>query len=694
MASNTRDLVVRIIGDARQMKQATKEVESGLAAFESRVGKIGSALAGVFAGGALLSFGKQAAQAALEDQRAQERLAKTLENVTGATKAQVAAIEDYISKTESQYAVIDDELRPAFETLVRATKDTAQAQQMLQLALDVSAGSGKSLQEVSVALVKAMGGQMRGLKDLGIQVKTTAGDTASFADVQAQLNAMFGGQAAEAANSQTGEMRKLQIQYENLKESIGRALLPVMIQLANIATALFGWFNDLSSGTQAFIVGVVAAGAAAFTAVKAFVAIREAIALMNISMATSPIGAFAAAVAVLGGAFLASRSSGDDATETADNYAKAVKQLGFDAESTTALLNAFNQETHDNNVPNEESIRTFSKALKALGLNAKDSGLLMKWFTTPGMEMSDIFDQLSPAAQEAARSFVYFAQYAADMPRVVENGTKSLDGQAAALDRLELPLNSSQQSMMEWVKQQKAAAVAAEEMSKKTIAAFGSAFAYLEGLVNKDQAVKNLKDKTKDYFDLINSKGPKHREELARTSKAMALQNEIVLAGANTAALAAAAVPGFEKLTEAQKKVEESKFIVNWARGVQRTVEPGSPLWIALQQMIGLIAGLTGGSTSADMINSIQIPKVARRKRASGGPVAAGMAYTVGERGPETFVPATAGTILPNGAGGGGMFNVTINAGLGSDPQAIGSAVVSALKTWVRTNGKIAGIAA
>lgn len=689
MASNTRDLVVRIIGDARQMKQATKEAESGLAAFESRVGKIGSALAGVFAGGALLSFGKQAAQAALEDQRAQERLAKTLENVTGATKAQVAAIEDYISKTESQYAVIDDELRPAFETLVRATKDTAQAQQMLQLALDVSAGSGKSLQEVSVALVKAMGGQMRGLKDLGIQVKTTAGDTASFADVQAQLNAMFGGQAAEAANSQTGEMRKLQIQYENLKESIGRALLPVMIQLANIATALFGWFNDLSSGTQAFIVGVVAAGAAAFTAVKAFVAIREAIALMNISMATSPIGAFAAAVAVLGGAFLASRSSGDDATETADNYAKAVKQLGFDAESTTALLNAFNQETHDNNVPNEESIRTFSKALKSLGLDARDSGLLMKWFTTPGMEMADIFDQLTPAGQEAARSFVYFAKYAADLPAVVETGTKSLDGQAAALEGLQLPLNSSQRSMQEWVKRQQLAAKESEEWSRKTIAAYDAVFQHLQGLVDNGRLVDDVSEKLKTYREEVKKHG-------ATSKEAMQAQNELTLSLALAAAGAASAVPGFEKLTDAQKKVEESKFIKNWAQNLQKTVEPGSPLWIALQQMIDLIAGLTGGSSSSDMINSIQVPKPKpKRKRAAGGPVSAGLAYMVGERGPETFVPSTAGTILPYGtSGSGSVFNINISAGLGSDPQAIGSAVVSALKSWVRSNGKIAGIAA
>ena len=44
---------------------------------------------------------------------------------------------------------------------------------------------------------------------------------------------------------------------------------------------------------------------------------------------------------------------------------------------------------------------------------------------------------------------------------------------------------------------------------------------------------------------------------------------------------------------------------------------------------------------------------------ALGGPVGAGRPYMVGERGPELFVPRTAGTIIPNHAMGGA--NVTVN---------------------------------
>lgn len=49
--------------------------------------------------------------------------------------------------------------------------------------------------------------------------------------------------------------------------------------------------------------------------------------------------------------------------------------------------------------------------------------------------------------------------------------------------------------------------------------------------------------------------------------------------------------------------------------------------------------------------------------RASGGPVNYGKAYVVGEKGPELFMPNTSGTIVPNGAGGGGVVvNVMNNA--------------------------------
>jgi hypothetical protein len=57
--------------------------------------------------------------------------------------------------------------------------------------------------------------------------------------------------------------------------------------------------------------------------------------------------------------------------------------------------------------------------------------------------------------------------------------------------------------------------------------------------------------------------------------------------------------------------------------------------------------------------------------RAMGGPVSAGTAYMVGERGPELFVPGNSGTIVPNGVGGrGATINLTVNGAIDSESTA------------------------
>lgn len=66
--------------------------------------------------------------------------------------------------------------------------------------------------------------------------------------------------------------------------------------------------------------------------------------------------------------------------------------------------------------------------------------------------------------------------------------------------------------------------------------------------------------------------------------------------------------------------------------------------------------------------------------KADGGPVDTGKTYVVGERGPELFVPKTAGTIVPNHAMGGGgvVINQTVNVGEGVSRAELYQAVTTA----------------
>lgn len=690
MAGSTyRDLVVRIVGDAKGMTAATKQAETGLKSFENRLGGVRSALAGAFAGGAILAFAKQSMQAALEDTRAQERLAKTLKNVVGANDEGVKAVERSIATMEKQFAVADDQLRPAFETLVRATKDVGQAQSLMQLALDVSAGSGKGLQEVTVALVKAMGGQMRGLKELGINVKTAAGDTASFVDVQAQLVALFSGQAATAADSQSGRLAALGIRYENLKESVGTALLPVLMQLADIANSLFGWFNALDEGTQHLIAQVVVFGTVAIGAVKAFTAIKAAVIAMNISLAASPIGLVAAGIAAVAAAFLLTRDKGDDAAQATRDYAKAVKQLGFDTESTTELLNAFAQINNNDMVPDAKSIDVFSNALKALGLNASDSALLLQWFTTPGMKMPDIFNKLSTKGQDAASALYDFNVQAQDMPPVVEYGTKALTKQTEAVKQAGAPTEAQTRKLAEMGRVQKQAGIEAERMAKRITEAATKVRETFDNTHNLTQATKDYKQALKDLAPkLKDAKGDAVDQTIAYQETV-----DTMLTLAETAANTLGA-----SLDEAGKHNILIQTLSNIRAGVSDPV-----MQAMLDALIGKLQVLSGLTfNSAFNPGDIKMKWDEKKKRwvpgrAAGGPVSAGGTYVVGERGPELLtMGSSGGVITPNHAlsGGGNTFVVNVAAPQGQDPYAFGQVVVSALKTYVRTNGKISGVAA
>jgi hypothetical protein len=172
-------------------------------------------------------------KAAIEDEAAQAKLAKTLENVTGATDAAVKSTEDYILQTSLAFGVADDDLRPSLERLVRATKDVEEAQKLQSLALDISAGSGKSLEAVSNALGKAYEGNTASLGRLGIGIDSAELKTMDLNSITQRLSDTFGGQAQAKTETYQGKMDKLTVAFNEAKESVGAALLPILTKLAD-----------------------------------------------------------------------------------------------------------------------------------------------------------------------------------------------------------------------------------------------------------------------------------------------------------------------------------------------------------------------------------------------------------------------------------------------------------------------------
>lgn len=309
------------------------------------------------AGAATLS-----AKAAIEDQAQQQELARQITSVTDATDADIAANEKLIATLERQVAVSDGELRPALGNLVRGTGDLERAQKLMAVALDISAATGKDLESVTIALSKAEQGQYTALTRLGIplgentkslqaltkaekerekalakvveleslyagRATLTAAETQKLEDAQLKLaNAeflvaeasqqagdyatdlanVFGGAAAEGANTLEGRTKRMAIAIDNAKENIGYALMPVIEAVIPVLDKMAYWVQE---NTRVFLIigGVIGTVAAAVLAVNAafkvyqatLLVVKASQAALNFVMAANPIALVVIAIAAL-----------------------------------------------------------------------------------------------------------------------------------------------------------------------------------------------------------------------------------------------------------------------------------------------------------------------------------------------------------------------------------------------------------
>jgi len=299
-------------------------------------------LPAVAALGALTAAAGYSVKAAIEDTAAQAQLAKTLQNVVGATDAQISATEKSISSMAMATGVADDQLRPALASLVLGTQNLATANDALTLALDVSAGTGADLATVSDALSKAYGGNYKALRQLSPQLYSMIKDGASLDEVMAELSRTFGGSAAVAANTAEGKFKRLNIALSEAAEAIGLAILPAVEAVLPYLISFGNWAQD-HVGTLMAVGTAIAAIATALIGFKAAQIIANAVTVvttaLNWSLAASAaaantaltIGVGAAAIAaglvVAAGAFLAFKQATKTSIETIKPFGPQLSEI-------------------------------------------------------------------------------------------------------------------------------------------------------------------------------------------------------------------------------------------------------------------------------------------------------------------------------------------------------------------------------
>ena len=235
MASKVADALVAPIVVEYKGKGA-KDAEKGLLGLEGVAKKLGKTVAGVFAVTKLIQFGKQSVAAYMADDKAASSLSQTLSNMGLAIQS--IGVENFIQKLQNTTGVLDDQLRPAFQSLVMATNDVAKAQDLLSLALDISAGSSYDLESVTQALAKAQNGNMTQLSKMTLGITKAEYATKNFASIQQKLTDLYAGDAAKAADTYAGKMAKVSAAVADAKEQIGKGLLDAFTTLSSSGSSI------------------------------------------------------------------------------------------------------------------------------------------------------------------------------------------------------------------------------------------------------------------------------------------------------------------------------------------------------------------------------------------------------------------------------------------------------------------------
>jgi len=273
--------------------------------------KVGFALEKAFvpatiALGALTAAAGASVKAAAEDAAQQAELERQIMVSTDATNAQVDALHEFINAQELASAVSDSELRPALAILARHTGDLTEAQDLLTLALDISAGTGRDVFDVAERLAEGYTGVLTPLEELDYGLVAAIESGATFDEVAASLADTFEGAVATNADTVAGRFARMQVTMDQAQEAIGMALLPILEKLVPILedVATFVGENTELIIALGVAVGTVAGIIVAYNVAMKAYAVATGIAsaattVFNAILAANPIVLIAVAIAGL-----------------------------------------------------------------------------------------------------------------------------------------------------------------------------------------------------------------------------------------------------------------------------------------------------------------------------------------------------------------------------------------------------------
>lgn len=637
----------RAIRDLNRLKSESGAATGPLGSLTGAMKGLAAGAAAAFSIGAVADFMRDAAAAAIADEKSMVALATAMDNV-GQGFANTG-VESFIKDMMLATGVADDELRPAFQRLVTATGDAAESQKLLQTALDVSAATGKDVVSVSQALARASTGQVSALTRLGIPLDANIVKTKDFGAAVDVLNQKFGGQAAAAADTYGGQLKRVQTAAAEAQETIGYALLDA-VSNASEAFGGAGGMVDVITQAGEKAADLVAGVGQAVTYLGDLKAAAEDLQV--------PLGDTGVSLADIGReAVLALPGVGslwdgiNKLAEAGHEYRTSQDAINRSIDASEALYAGYIASTNDAEV-----------AQRGIEMSAEDAAAALD-------EMKASFDAVTGAMSTQDKMDAY--------RMAVLRIKDSIDETSRSLGVNSEAGLKNRDTIRDVFQQAQDAAIAWGEQNGKTTGEVQQRFATMTTNIRAKLIEQGFKSEDIDKF--LGGLG------------LWTTQTQTLAAGLSQGQAAAA------------MRATGQAFATETKDGFNAQMSPGGRAYDAMAaRMTALAESLKRETTiTVTTVNrstyESQVPAAARR--AKGGPVSANDVYLVGERGPELFVSDSAGTIVPNhdlgspslgmgGGAGGNTYSITVQAGVG-DPRQIGQQVVEYIRRFEQANGNV-----
>ena len=649
-------------------EKGIKKAQKAFAQLETNTQKASYALktwggpAAIAAIGAVTAGLTSAVKAAAEDQKSQQQLKIALENTVGANKSQVAAVEDSVTALMYQTATADDALRPALSKLVRATGDVTQAQKLLKIGLDVSAGSGRDLESVTTALSRAALGNFTALKKMGIPLDQNAVKAKDLDGVLGGLAQSFAGAATKSAQTFEGQITTLKIALNELKETVGNQVIPVLGNYTTVLVDLATKGQSVDKSTKTWIdriatgIGFLAKNTPALgPTLKALGFINDKVKeqadyLKRLQQPTSNVTKNIKELTVAEDGSAKSTKASSDAKDKAAAAAKKHAAAVAKAKQAAAAF--------------KKKIEEAAQALQDK-LNAQLDDATAKLADAQGA-----FDSFGKGVGQAITAGFNFADAQSEVAGNAAEVKTALQKQAEAQAKV-----NKAQADYNFFKRDDYAQLLAEAMGDLAVAT---------------DEVTAAQAKPQTFFESLNKQADKAKKFGELVSRLMAENlneaalQQVLAAGVDGGTAIAEEILGSadgvlraNDLTASMTDLADKMAAKSAAKYYQAGVDSAKSFLAGIQATMGIavpafdISGIDLSGFSVGGLGTLM---------AEGGVVTRATTITAGESGPEAIIPLD--RMSEFGFGGGGGVTINVNGG---DPQA----VVNALRTYMRQNGSI-----